>query len=545
MVSGEGQDGGGYPAMTEREAMERITRLAGARKAAPRRAPRLILVLGDQLSDDLSALREGDRDRDVVVMAEVRSETDYVPHHPKKIAFLFAAMRAHAEHLRAEGWQVRYTRLDDPENAQSIPGELLRAADATGASEAIGTEPGEFRLIEALEDAPIPVHLFPDDRFLCSHAEFEAWAEGRKELRMEWFYREMRRKTGLLMEGGQPAGGKWNLDAENRKPPPKGLASDGPLRHEPDAATREVLALVRDRFGNRYGSLDDFWFGTTREAALASLAHFVRESLPWFGDYQDAMVTGQPFLHHAILSVYMNAGLLGWREVCEAAEDAWKAGDVPLNAAEGFIRQIIGWREYIRGVYFREGPGYTERNALGAGRDLPEWYWTGDTDMRCLNECVSATIREAYAHHIQRLMVTGNFALLAGIHPHQVHEWYLVVYADAYEWVESPNVIGMSQFADGGVVGSKPYVSGGNYINRMSDYCRTCAYSVKKKTGEGACPFNLLYWHFLDRHRDRFGSNPRMAQMYRTLDRMDDEHRATVISEADAFLARLEAGERV
>ncbi|MEM7490219.1 MAG: cryptochrome/photolyase family protein [Pseudomonadota bacterium] len=506
---------------------------------------RLILVLGDQLSDDLSALREGDKETDTVVMAEVQAETDYVPHHPKKIAFLFAAMRKHAQHLRDDGWQVRYTTLDDPENTHSIPGELLRAAEATGAEEAIATEPGEFRLISALEDAPIPVHLFPDDRFLASHAEFEAWADGRKELRMEWFYRDMRRKTGLLMEGDKPAGGKWNYDHDNRKPPKDGLDAPGPMRFEPDEITQDVLALVRDRFGNRYGSLDDFWFGTNREEARESLTHFVKNSLPLYGDYQDAMVTGEPFMFHAILSPYLNAGLLGWREICEAAEQAWKDGDAPLNAVEGFIRQIIGWREYIRGIYFLEGPDYTSRNALDHTRDLPEFYWTGDTDMHCVKECVTATMQEAYAHHIQRLMITGNFALLAGLHPHQVHEWYLVVYADAYEWVESPNVIGMSQFADGGVVGSKPYVSGGNYINRMSDYCKHCDYAVSTKTGDGACPFNLLYWHFLDRHRDRFEGNPRMAQMYRTWDRMDDDRRATVIADGDAILAKLDAGERV
>ncbi|MEM7641209.1 MAG: cryptochrome/photolyase family protein [Pseudomonadota bacterium] len=506
---------------------------------------RLILVLGDQLSDDLSALREGDKETDTVVMAEVQAETDHVPHHPKKIAFLFAAMRHHAAHLRDEGWQVRYTKLDDPENTNSIPGELLRAAETTGATEAIATEPGEFRLISALEDGPLPVHMFPDDRFLASHAEFEAWAEGRKELRMEWFYRDMRRKTGLLMDGDKPAGGKWNYDHDNRKPPKDGLDAPGPLRVEPDETTRDVLALIRDRFGNRYGSLDDFWFCTKREDALKSLTHFVKNGLPLYGDYQDAMVTGEPFLFHAILSPYLNAGLLGWREICEAAEQAWKDGDAPLNAVEGFIRQIIGWREYIRGIYFLEGPDYTSRNALNHTRDLPEFYWTGDTDMHCVRECVTATMQEAYAHHIERLMITGNFALLAGLHPHQVHEWYLVVYADAYEWVESPNVIGMSQFADGGVVGSKPYVSGGNYINKMSDYCKACAYSVSQKTGDGACPFNLLYWHFLDRHRDRFESNPRMAQMYRTWDRMEDDRRATVIAGGNAILAKLDAGERV
>ncbi|SDY64519.1 deoxyribodipyrimidine photolyase-related protein [Jannaschia faecimaris] len=506
---------------------------------------RLILVLGDQLSDNLSALREGSKETDVVVMAEVQAETDYVPHHPRKIAFLFAAMRKFAAHLKDDGWTVRYTTLDDVENTQSIPGELLRAAEATGAEEAISTEPGEFRLIAALEDAPIPVHLFPDDRFLCSHAEFEEWAEGRKELRMEWFYREMRRKTGLMMEGDEPAGDKWNFDHDNRKRAPKDLDPPGPLRHAPDKVTEDVIELVRARFGNRYGSVDDFWFATDRAGALASLEHFVDHSLPTFGDYQDAMVSGQPFMFHALLSPYINAGLLGWQEVCEAAEAAWQAGDVPINAAEGFIRQIIGWREYIRGIYFREGPDYTSRNALEATRALPDFYWTGDTDMKCVSEAVHTTMAEAYAHHIQRLMVTGNFAILSGLDPQQVSDWYLVVYADAYEWVEAPNVIGMSQFADGGVVASKPYVSGGNYINKMSDYCKTCTYSVSQKTGEGACPFNLLYWDFLNRHRDRFENNPRMAQMYSTWDRMDETRRETVLSDAASILARLDEGKRI
>ena len=506
---------------------------------------RLVLVLGDQLTDTVAALREADRARDVVVMAEVAAEADYVPHHPKKIAFLFSAMRKFAAHLEGQGWNVRYTRLDDPDNTGSIPGELLRRAEETGATEVLATEPGEWRLIAALEECPIPVHQFPDDRFLTSHAEFEAWAEGRKELRMEWFYRDMRRKTGLLMEGDKPAGGKWNYDHDNRKPPKSGLDAPGPLRFAPDAVTQEVLDLVRDRFGNRYGSLDGFWFATDRDGAREALDHFIAESLPRFGDFQDAMVTGERFMFHALLSVYINAGLLGWREVCDAAEAAYDAGDAPLNAVEGFIRQIIGWREYIRGIYFLEGPDYTARNTLGHDRALPEFYWTGDTDMHCLSECVTATMEEAYAHHIQRLMVTGNFALLTGLDPHAVHEWYLSVYADAYEWVEAPNVIGMSQFADGGVVGSKPYVSGGNYINKMSDYCKGCAYEVGEKSGDRACPFNYLYWAFLHRHRDRFGKNPRMAQMYRTWMRMSDDKRDATLSSADRFLARMEAGARV
>ena len=478
-------------------------------------------------------------------MAEVMDEAAYVPHHPKKIAFLFAAMRKFAARLEGQGWRVCYTRLDDPDNAGSIPGELLRRAEETGAAEVLATEPGEFRLIAALEDCPVPVHLFPDDRFLCSHAEFDQWAEGRKELRMEWFYREMRRKTGLLMEGDKPAGGKWNYDHDNRKPAPGEIAFDGPLRFAPDAVTEEVLALVEGRFPDNFGTLRPFWFATDRDGARTALDHFIAHALPRFGDFQDAMLDGNRFLYHAVISMYLNAGLLGWQEICEAAADAYTAGDAPLNAVEGFIRQIIGWREYMRGIYFREGPDYTRRNALDHQRALPDFYWTARTDMRCMARAIEQTRDEAYAHHIQRLMVTGNFALLAGIDPHQVHEWYLAVYADAYEWVEAPNVIGMSQFADGGIVGSKPYVSGGNYINRMSDYCKGCAYEIGEKTGDKACPFNYLYWAFLHRHRDRFGKNPRMAQMYRTWMRMSDDKRQATLDSAEAFLDRLTGGGRV
>ena len=506
---------------------------------------RLILVLGDQLSLDIAALRAADKARDVVVMAEVAAEARYVPHHPKKIAFLFAAMRKFAAQLRNEGWDVRYAELDDTENTQSIPGELLRRAGEVGAKEAVATEPGEWRLIEALNEAPLPVTMLEDDRFLASHAEFEAWAEGRKELRMEWFYREMRRKTGLLMADGGPVEGKWNFDHDNRKPAPGEIAHDGPLRFEPDALTAEVLDLVERRFGDNFGDLRPFWFATDREGALASLAHFIAHGLARFGDYQDAMLAENRFLYHSVLSMYLNAGLLTWQEICAAAEAAYAAGAAPINAVEGFIRQIIGWREYMRGIYFREGPSYVARNTLSHQRDLPGFFWGAPTKMACVGTAVADTRAEAYAHHIQRLMVTGNFALLAGIDPHQVHEWYLAVYADAFEWVEAPNVIGMSQFADGGIVGSKPYVSSGNYIAKMSDYCKGCAYDVKTKLGEGAFPFNLLYWHFLDQHRERFAKNPRMAQMYRTWDRMDEGKRATILSEAGAFLDQMDAGRPV
>ncbi|MDF0601794.1 cryptochrome/photolyase family protein [Psychromarinibacter sp. C21-152] len=508
----------------------------------------LVLVLGDQLTPSLAALAAADKARDTVVMAEVMEEATYVPHHPKKIAFCLAAMRKFAAALEADGWQVAYTRLDDPENTGSIPGELLRRADQYGTDTAHVTQPGEWRLFEALGgrggDVPLTVRWHADDRFVCSTKAFDAWAEGRKSLRMEHFYREMRRKTGLLMDGDQPAGGQWNYDHDNRKPPPDGIET-APMQFTPDDTVNEVLDLVGTKFRRNFGALRPFRFATDRSQARRALAHFVKHALPHFGDYQDAMLTGQRFLYHSVLSVYLNAGLLTPMEICRAVEDAWKAGDVPINAAEGFIRQVIGWREFIRGIYFREGPDYVRRNALNHQRKLPAFYWTGETDMHCIAETVEQTRDAAYAHHIQRLMVTGNFALLAGVAPAEVHDWYMASYADAYGWVMAANVIGMSQFADGGLMASKPYVSSGSYIDRMSDYCRSCRYRVKDKTGPDACPFNLLYWQFLDRHRARFEGNPRMAQMYRTWDRMDGDRRETVLREAEVFLDRLSKGARV
>ncbi|WP_338548993.1 cryptochrome/photolyase family protein [Roseovarius phycicola] len=506
---------------------------------------RLVLVLGDQLSEGLSALREADKATDLIVMAEVADETAYVRHHPKKIALIFSAMRHFAGTLRQNGWQVAYAKLDNPDTSPSIVGELLRRAEGHGASEVIATRPGEWRLIEALEAAPLTVTLLPDDRFVSSLEEFNTWAEGRKQLRMEYFYRDMRRKTGLMMEGDQPAGGKWNYDHDNRKPASDDLFRSGPLGFEPDEITREVLDLVETRFGENFGSLRPFWFAVTREQALKALDHFATHLLAGFGDFQDAMLQGDRFLHHSVLSPYLNIGLLSPLEICKRVKEEWKAGHVPINAAEGFIRQIIGWREYVRGIYFREGPDYPTRNALGHTRDLPWMYWGGETGMNCMAHAVGQTREEAYAHHIQRLMVTGNFALLAGIDPHQMHEWYLSVYADAFEWVEAPNTVGMSQFADDGIIASKPYVSSGNYIDRMSDYCKSCAYSVKEKTGEQACPFNLLYWDFLIRHRERFSNNPRMGQMYRTWDRMDEERRDAVLEGAARILTSLDGGELV
>lgn len=505
--------------------------------------PRLILVLGDQLTTEISSLASADRDRDIIVMAEVSDEATYVKHHKKKIAFVFSAMRHFAQQLEQDGWHVDYTRLTDPENTGSLGGEVERRIECHDPEQVILTEPGEWRLLNDLknrsENWAVPCCMLENNRFLTTHDDFAAWATGRKQMRMEHFYREMRRKTGLLMDGDAPEGGKWNYDSENRKPADSNDDFPTPLKVDPDDITQEVIDLVERKFCDNFGQLEPFWFAVTRPDALRALDRFVETALPRFGDFQDAMIGGQEFLYHSVLSQYMNIGLLGPIEVCRAVERAYYDGTVPLNAAEGYIRQIIGWREYMRGIYWHQGDQYTRRNYFNADRKLPGFYWTGETEMACLRAAVSQTRDQAYAHHIQRLMVTGNFAMLAGVDPQQVHEWYLAVYADAYEWVEAPNVIGMSQFADGGLLSSKPYASSGNYINKMSNYCAGCAYDVKKKSGKGACPFNPLYWDFLDRNKDKLQSNPRMAQMYRVWEKMDKDKQADYRSSARNILDNL------
>lgn len=509
----------------------------------------LIFILGDQLSLDLSSLRDADPQRDQILMCEVMAEATYVRHHKLKIAFIFSAMRHFADELRGKGFQVHYRKLDDEGNKGSFREELRAVVQELSPKAILVTEPGEWRVLEDMKTwqqlTGIAVEVRPDTRFLCSHRQFREWASGRKELTMEFFYREMRRKTGLLMEGDHPVGGRWNFDAENRKPATPDLLRPQHRRFMPDAITKEVLSLVEARFGNHIGRLENFGFAVTRSQAEKVQAEFIRDFLPSFGETQDAMLVSDPFLNHSLLSFYINIGFLDPYSLCRAAEEEFRAGRAPLNAVEGFIRQIIGWREYVRGVYWLKMPGYTELNVLEAKRDLPAFYWTGETDMRCLSTVIGETIDHAYAHHIQRLMITGTFALLAGVDPFQVHEWYLEVYADAYEWVEAPNVIGMSQFADGGLLGSKPYAASGNYISKMSDYCEHCRYDVKKKVGEGACPFNALYWDFLDRNGEKLSGNRRLAQPYATWRRMSDEQRQNYRISARDFLKKLEAGEAV
>lgn len=506
----------------------------------------LIPILGDQLNLDISSLRDADPGDTVVLMMEVQEEATYVRHHKAKIAFLFSAMRHHADLLRGLGWHVEYTRLDDPSNAGSFTGEIARAVERHRPRRIVVTEAGEWRVRQMMEGwrdrFAVPVDIRADARFLLTHDEFAGWARGRREMRMEWFYREMRRRTGLLMDGDAPQGGRWNFDKENRKPAGGLLTMPRPVSFPPDAQTREVMELVETHFSDHPGSLDGFDYAVTREDAERQVENFMRHALPEFGDYQDAMLSGQRHLWHSILSPYINAGLLDPLELCRRAEAEYEAGRAPLNAVEGYIRQIIGWREYVRGIYWLEGPDYVTRNFLDARRPLPDFYWTGETDMHCMREALGQTLATAHAHHIQRLMVTGNFALLIGADPAEVHRWYLEIYVDAYEWVELPNTLGMSQFADGGLLGSKPYAASGAYIDRMSDYCARCRYDVRQRTGPDACPFNALYWDFLARNREKLGSNRRLAMPYRNWDRMDEDTKEALRRQAASFLAALDDG---
>jgi deoxyribodipyrimidine photolyase-related protein len=505
------------------------------------RVRHLVALLGDQLDRDAAAFDGFDPTQDVVWMAEVAEESTHVGSAKQRTALFLSAMRHFAQALRDEGLRVHYRRLDDAGNAGTLHGELAAALATLRPARVRLTEPGEHRVQQALHAAVaaagVPLDVCEDRHFLCSRTAFAAHAQGRKQLRMEHFYREMRRRHQVLMEGDEPAGGSWNYDADNRA----AFGREGPgfvpppTRFEPDATTREVMALVEARFASHPGSLARFGWPVTRAQALQSLETFVDERLEHFGRWQDAMWAGEPWLYHAHLSAALNLKLLNPREVIARAEAAWRAGRVPLAAAEGFIRQILGWREYVRGVYWLHMPGYAELNALGATQDLPAWYWSGATDLACLRDAIAQTLEHGYAHHIQRLMVTGLYALLLGVRPQQVHAWYLAVYVDAVEWVELPNTLGMSQYADGGIMASKPYAATGKYIERMSNHCRGCRYDPKLASGDRACPFTTLYWDFLARHEARLAKNPRMALQVKNLARLAAPERAAIAARADAI----------
>ena len=497
----------------------------------------LVLVLGDQLNEDSAALADFDPSQDMVWMAEVAEEATHVWSHQARIALFLAAMRHFRDRLLERGWRVQYRTLDDPENQGSFAAELTAAVAVLRPQRLIVVEPGEWRVEQDLRRAAnsggVPLEVRPDRHFLCSRKEFEQFAAGRSQLRLEYFYREMRKRTGILMTGSEPVGGAWNFDAENRASFPKGGPGTVPVPRSfaPDDVTREVLRLVARRFAHHPGRLDRFDWPVTAEQAQAALDDFIEHRLPTFGRFQDAMWSDFPWLYHSRLSAAMNLKLLDPRRVLDAAVRAWPRR-APLASVEGFVRQILGWREFVRGVYWLHMPSYLDRNEQDAHEDLPALYWTGQTRMNCLRQVVGQTLNLGYAHHIQRLMVTGLFALLLGVAPRAVHEWYLAVYVDAVEWVELPNTLGMSQYADGGVMASKPYVASGKYIQRMSNYCHDCPFRPDQRVGPQACPFTTLYWEFLDRHRERLAGNRRMTMQLRNLERIPAAELAVVREQA-------------
>lgn len=485
----------------------------------------LVVVLGDQLDGSSAAFDGFDPRQDAVWMAEVCSEAEHVWSHKARIALFLSAMRHFRDRLRARGVEVQYREL----TPSTLGAELALAVDRLRPKRVIVVEPGEWRVRSELLAAVPSLEIRPDRHFLCSREEFDSFAQGRRELRMEHFYRQMRRRHRVLMENGRPAGGAWNFDSANRSSFPKaGPGAVPPHRSfPPDAMTREVLDLVEKTFPGHPGSLKRFDWPVTPPQALEALQDFIENRLVLFGRFQDAMWTGQPFLYHSRLSAALNLKLLDPREVVEAAVSGLGKDAVSMPSREGFVRQVLGWREFVRGVYWRFMPSYAESNALGADLPLPAFYWTGETEMKCLREVIRQTLEYGYAHHIQRLMVTGLYALLAGVKPVEVHKWYLAIYADAVEWVELPNVIGMSQYADGGIVASKPYAASGKYIQKMSNYCGACRFVPDRAVGSEACPLTTLYWDFLDRHETLLRRNPRMALQLRNLDRLGkDERRA-------------------
>lgn len=505
---------------------------------------RLLVVLGDQL-DRRSAVLDGfDPAQDRIWMAEVVAESTHVWSHQARIALFLAAMRAFAAELRQRDWPIDYLSLGT-HDFQTL-GEALDASLAEHRPAALRlVQPGDWRVLAQIrascEEAGIELQLLEDSHFLIELEQARRWAKGRKSWLAEHYYRWVRKRLEILMDGDQPAGGQWNFDHDNRRSFSRegpGLRAE-PLRFERSETTEAVLKLVGERFAEHPGELSSFNWPTTPEQARAALAHFLNHHLADFGRHQDAMWSDEPFLHHSLLSAALNLKLLHPREVIDAAEASWREGRAPLAAVEGFIRQIAGWREYVRAVYWLHMPDYLERNALQAEQSLPDFYWSGETDYQCLRQVIGQTVRYGYAHHIQRLMVTGLFAMLLGVRPQRVHEWYLAVYVDAVEWVELPNTLGMSQAADDGLMASKPYVASGQYIKRMSNYCQHCRYQPDQASGERACPYTTLYWDFLARHRQRYANHPRAALQWRQLERMDEAKLAEIQQQAGRLRERL------
>jgi len=484
-----------------------------------------------------------DRSRDAVLMIEAPGEARHVWSHKLRIVLFLSAMRHFAETLRAAGFRVRYVHVDSPDLPDGLPERLEVILADIRPTRLFLCEPGDRRLADAIAETagPAMLHVLPDPHFLISTREFARWAGDRKSLRMEFFYRHMRRTTGILMDGDGPAGGQWNFDVENRR----GFGARGPgrvpapPRFDPDTITCEVIATVEKSFGDHPGQVDSFGWPVTRTQALEALGRFIDERLAAFGPFQDALWTDEPFLWHSLLSTSLNLKLLDPREVIDAAVRAWQGHQLPLASVEGFVRQILGWREFVRGVYWL-WPDLGTLNHYGHHRPLPRWWWTGETSMNCLRAVIGQTLHHGYAHHIQRLMITGNFALLAELEPQAVCDWYLAVYVDAVEWVELPNTAGMALHACGPRFTSKPYIASGAYVKRMSNHCRGCRYDPGIRSGPKACPITLLYWRFVDKHAADLAANPRTATMVRNLDRLTASDRRTLRSAADDALAAVE-----
>ncbi|MEL5848970.1 MAG: cryptochrome/photolyase family protein [Candidatus Igneacidithiobacillus chanchocoensis] len=510
-------------------------------------AARLVLILGDHLDIHSAALAGLDPASDFCVFIEARSEAEQVWSHKARIVLFLSAMRHFAAQLQERGLPVLYHSLGDSAGKsliEQLQETLLRHRPA----ELRCAHPGTWELREAIRSLCARLDViyqeYDDHRFLFPLDVFNAWAKGRKQYRMEQWYRFVRQRSGVLMEDGEPQGGRWNYDSDNRR----SFGREGPgwipepIAFAPDAITQEVIALVEREFPEHPGRLEHFAWPVTAAQAEQALEDFLRHRLPSFGAFQDATWPGEVWLYHSRLSAAMNLGLLSPRRVIDGAIAELEARRAPLAAVEGFVRQILGWREYVRGIYWREMPGYRERNALAAEQPLPAWYWTGEIEMVCLRDVLQRTLATGYAHHIERLMVTGLFALLLGVRPQAVHEWFLAIYVDAIDWVEMPNVLGMSQYADGGLLASKPYVASGQYLQRMGGHCSRCPYRPERATGADACPFTTLYWDFLQRHWEPFSKHPRTALQWRNLERKSADELEAIRAQAAALRQRFATG---
>lgn len=485
----------------------------------------LRLILGDQLNPTHSWFESVDPQVVYTVM-ELRQETDYVRHHAQKVLGIFAGLRDLATHLKTQGHRVHDFRIDDLTNTQSLTKNIQHLVTQYAVTKFEYQQPDEWRLdaqLEAFSKAlPIPVEMVDSEHFYTTRDEAGAFFAKQKSWLMERFYRHMRtRHRVLMLDEKRPVEGQWNFDHDNRKrwtgTPPE--PQDRRVRHDHSALWACIQQAGVTTMGQAQAS--EFAWPLNRAEAFADLEHFIDQILPNFGDYQDAMSVGSWRMFHSLLSFALNTKMLKPQELVGRAEQAWQTGKISIATAEGFIRQILGWREYIRGMYWHHMPDYAQHNGFNHTTALPDWFWTGKTKMQCLSHSIGQSLEYAYAHHIQRLMVIGNFALLAGLNPSDLHRWYLGIYIDAFEWVELPNTIGMSQFADGGLLATKPYVSSAAYIDRMSDYCKGCYYDKKQREGARACPFNALYWDFFIRHEGKLKNNHRLGMVYRNIEKME------------------------